>query len=236
MLVSSRYTVRVLPQVAIVVPVLNEAASVPALAQRLRGLSVHETLLVDGGSSDGTAQQLQAAGLTVCTSPRGRAQQMNAGAQHTQSGVLLFLHADTALTASHVRCAQESVQDGADFGCFTLRLDSLDPRLCLVAQLISLRSRLIVSATGDQAIFIRRTLFEALGGYREIALCEDLDLVQRARGRGHFVCIDRPVQTSARRWQQRGILRTILLMWALRLGCHAGIDPAALRRLYEDAR
>jgi hypothetical protein len=115
-------------------------------------------------------------------------------------------------------------------------LDASDPRLCLVAQLISLRSRLIVSATGDQAIFMRRSLFNKLGGYREIALCEDLDLIRRARGRGRFVCIDCPVQTSARRWQGRGILRTILLMWALRLGCHAGIDPAVLRRLYEDAR
>jgi len=224
------------PQVAIVVPVLNEAAGASALVARLRGLSQHEILVVDGGSSDGTSAQLQAAGLPVVHAARGRARQMNTGAALTRADALLFLHSDTELSVEHVRSAQAALQRGADFGCFTLRLDSPDPRLCLVAQLISLRSRLMVSATGDQAIFVRRSLFNALCGYREIALCEDLDLIRRARGRGRFVCIEQPIVTSARRWQRRGVLRTVLLMWALRLGCHAGIDPEVLRRLYEDAR
>lgn len=232
----SRYTVRVPPQVAIVVPVLNEVGSAAALIARLHALSEHEIVVVDGGSSDGTAARLQEAGLSVCSSDRGRAQQMNAGAARTRADVLLFLHADTELTPAHVQAAQAAIDAGADFGCYTLRLDSLDPRLCLVAKLISLRSQIMVSATGDQAIFMRRSLFCDLQGYREIALCEDLDLISRARGSGRFTCLDHSVRTSARRWRRRGILRTILLMWALRIGCHAGIDPGLLRRVYEDAR
>lgn len=225
-----------LPSIAIVVPVLNEAASVEKLGDRLRSLGPHQTLIVDGGSRDDTVPKLRAAGFSVLESPRGRAQQMNAGAAHCGSDVLLFLHADTTFSARHVQAAQQAIASGFDFGCFGVCIDSNDPVLRLVGNLITLRSRLIVSATGDQAIFMRRSLFASLGGYRELALCEDLDLIQRARGRGRFVCVKRSVRTSARRWQQRGVFRTILLMWALRIGCHAGIDPAALRRLYEDAR
>lgn len=224
------------PQIAIVVPVLNEAAAAPALGQRLRALAAHELLVVDGGSRDETPRLLAEQGLQVQHAAPGRARQMNTGAAHTKSEVLLFLHADTSLSPQQVQAVQSAIDAGADFGCFTVRLDSTDPRLRLVAALISWRSQLMVSATGDQAIFIRRSLFDALGGYRALALCEDLDLIARARSRGRFVCIDQPVCTSARRWQQRGILRTILLMWALRLGCHLGIDPATLKRLYEDAR
>lgn len=225
-----------LPSIDIVVPVLNEAASVDTLGARLRGLASNETVIVDGGSRDDTVAKLRAGGFTVVESPRGRAQQMNAGAAHGRSDVLLFLHADTTFSVEHVRAAQRTIAAGADFGCFGVCIDSNDPVLRLVGSLITLRSRMIVSATGDQAIFMRRSLFSSLGGYREIALCEDLDLIHRARGRGRFVCVNRSVRTSARRWQQRGVFRTILLMWALRIGCHAGVDPAALRRLYEDAR
>ncbi len=225
-----------LPSIAIVVPVLNESASIEKLGLRLRGLAPHPTLVVDGGSRDDTVPRLRDAGFAVIESPRGRAQQMNAGAAHCRSDVILFLHADTTFTPQHLRAAQEAIAAGADFGCFGVCIESDDPVLRLVGSLITLRSRLIVSATGDQAIFMRRSLFADLGGYRELALCEDLDLIHRAQKRGRFVCINRPVRTSARRWQQRGVFRTILLMWALRIGCHAGIDPAALRRLYEDAR
>lgn len=225
-----------LPSIAIVVPVLNESASVDKLAPRLRSLAPHETLLVDGGSRDDTVSKLREAGFAVIESTCGRAQQMNAGAAHCRTDALLFLHADTTFTAEHVLAAQQALASGADFGCFSVCIESDDPVLRLVGSLISLRSRLLVSATGDQAIFMRRSLFADLGGYRQMALCEDLDLIARARGRGRFVCLRRQVFTSARRWQQRGVFRTILLMWALRIGCHAGVDPAALRRLYEDAR
>jgi rSAM/selenodomain-associated transferase 2 len=224
-----------LPSLSIIVPVLNESRDAPALAQRLSALSQHHIVIVDGGSRDDTAQLLSRAARVV-SGPRGRAAQMNHGARDCVSDVLVFLHADTGFSPQHAHAAQQTIARGADFGCFTLRIDSRDPRLRLAGHAISLRSRLMSSATGDQVIFMRRSLFEVLGGYREIALCEDLDLVARARQRGRFFCVNREVSTSARRWEQRGITRTILLVWILRLGCHAGIDPARLRKFYEDVR
>lgn len=224
-----------LPSLSIIVPVLNESRGAAALAQRLSALSHHHVIIVDGGSSDGTAQRL-ADTARVISGPRGRAAQMNHGARECVSDMLVFLHADTGFSPQHARAAQHAIAEGADFGCFTLHIDSRDPRLRLASGAISLRSRLMPSATGDQVIFMRRSLFEALSGYREIALCEDIDLIARARHHGRFTCVNLPVLTSARRWEGRGIVRTILLMWLLRLGCHAGIDPARLRKFYEDVR
>lgn len=228
-----------LPSLSIIVPVLNESRDAAALARRLSALSSHHFIVVDGGSSDGTVQllgQLLPPAARVVSGPRGRAAQMNHGARDCVSDVLIFLHADTEFLPQHARAAQQAVADGADFGCFTLRIESRDPRLRLASRAISLRSQLMPSATGDQGIFIRRSLFEMLGGYREIALCEDIDLIARARRHGRFTCVNRQVSTSARRWEQRGVGRTILLMWLLRLGCHVGIDPLRLRKFYEDVR
>ncbi len=236
-----------LPTLAVVVPVLNEAGAAQSLAQRLSQLSDFQIIVVDGGSIDQTVRLLgdttlfsrllrHAGGYKVLRGGGGRGAQMNQGARSCKADVLVFLHADTSFTPQHARAAQRAVAGGADFGCFTLRIDSENPWLLLVGRLVSLRSRLLPSATGDQAIFIRRRLFERLGGYREIPLCEDIDLISRAQARGRFVCINKSVCTSARRWQQHGVLRTILLMWLLRLGFHLGVHPATLKRLYEDVR
>jgi rSAM/selenodomain-associated transferase 2 len=215
--------------VSIVVPVLNEARLVPKLAQRLAGL---DPLFVDGGSGDGTAEMLRHAGLRVMASARGRAQQMNAGARATSGQVLLFLHADTRLPDDALSAIEDAIEHGAVGGCFRLRIDSRDLRLRAAARIISLRSRLLPSASGDQAIFVARRHFDALGGYREIALCEDLDLVARLKRRGRFVCVAGYAETSARRWEENGVARTIALMWALRLGWHLGVPPDTLCRLY----
>jgi rSAM/selenodomain-associated transferase 2 len=215
--------------VSVVVPVLDEAALAPLLADRLRGL---DAVIVDGGSRDGTDEILRAAGLRLVMSPRGRARQMNEGARHAGGDVLLFLHADTRLADGALEAAARAVQDGAVGGCFRLRIDSRDLRLRVAARIISLRSRLIPSATGDQAIFVSRAAFDAVGGYRDVALCEDLDLVARLKRRGRFVCLDPYATTSARRWEQNGVGRTIARMWALRLGWHLGVPPQTLYRLY----
>jgi rSAM/selenodomain-associated transferase 2 len=237
-----------LPSLSIIVPVLNESRHAEALKARLATLAKHDVLVVDGGSRDDTLKRLgdgdsaASAGRDAKVSyrllrgPRGRAAQMNRGARQSHSDALLFLHADTGFSPAHARAAQRAISSGVDFGCFTLRIASRDPRLTLAGRIISLRSRLIPSATGDQAIFMRRALFERLDGYRELPLCEDLDLIGRARHHGRFACIDPPVTTSARRWEQRGVNHTILLMWLLRLGFHAGCAPATLKRLYEDVR
>jgi rSAM/selenodomain-associated transferase 2 len=222
---------------ALIVPVLNEArlcaqlcASLAALAERC------EVIVVDGGSTDGTREKVAQAGLRLIDGPRGRATQMNAGATATRAPVLLFLHADTRLPTGATEQIRRTLDGGAVGGCFKLRIDSPDPRLRLAASIINLRSRLMPSASGDQAIFCRRDAFERLGGFRPMPLMEDLDLVGRLSSLGRFALCDGAVETSARRWESRGVTRTIALMWALRLGYHLGVDPSTLHRLYGDAR
>lgn len=237
------------PQLALVVPVFNEGRVAPALAERLSAMVeiATEIAVIDGGSSDDTVQILQDARrwprlheaprrFRLSRGPKGRAVQMNSGARGCQADVLVFLHADTEFSPAHCRAIQAAVARGVDFGCFALSIASPDPRLQLASWLITLRSQLMPSATGDQAIFMRRPLFEQLHGYRDQALCEDLDLIKRARGRGRYACLEPAVATSPRRWEQGGVWRTILLMWLLRLGCHAGIDPLTLKRVYQDIR
>ena len=226
------------PRVAVIVPVLDERAELPALAAELSRLSRAgaEVIVVDGGSRDGTRAELDRLGLRVLDAPRGRARQMNAGARATAAPILLFLHADTRLPGGALDAVTAAVDAGAGGGCFRVRIDSPDPRLALAAAIINLRSRLVASASGDQAIFVRRELFERLGGYRELALCEDLDLVARLRRHGRFVVADGEVTTSARRWHGHGVMRTIALMWTLRLGYHLGVSPNRLARWYRDAR
>ncbi len=220
--------------VSVIVPVLNEARVADELAGRLRGL---DAVVVDGGSSDGTHARLQQLGVRVIDAPRGRARQMNAGARVAGGDVLLFLHADTRLPEDAIDAAGRAISAGAVGGCFRLRIDSRDPRLRLAARIITWRSRLLPSASGDQAIFCSRPVFERIGGYREIDLCEDLDLVERLRRVGRFVCVDGYASTSARRWERNGVGRTIALMWALRLGWHLGVPPSTLGRLYrQDVR
>jgi rSAM/selenodomain-associated transferase 2 len=225
------------PEVAIVVPVLNEARALPVLADELRRVAARcEVIVVDGGSSDGTRAALDQLGVRVAEAPRGRATQMNAGARATSAPILLFLHADTRLPGDACDAVTRAVARGAIGGCFRVRIDSPDPRLRVASRIINLRSRLVPSASGDQAIFVRRDVFERIGGFREIALCEDLDLVGRLARQGRFVLVDGEVVTSARRWHAHGVARTIALMWALRLAYHLGVDPTTLGRWYGDAR
>jgi hypothetical protein len=161
---------------------------------------------------------------------------MNVGARATSADVLLFLHADTRLPQGALDEVERAVACGAGFGCFPVHIDSDDARLKLAARIINLRSQLTCSATGDQAIFVRRDLFDAVGGFPEIALCEDLALMRRLCGRAPFRMLGAKVTTSARRWEQRGVLRTIALMWTIRCGFHLGVDPGVLARLYPEAR
>jgi rSAM/selenodomain-associated transferase 2 len=232
---------RVARDVALIVPVLNEARLCAELTGTLTRLARHaEVIVVDGGSTDGTRDTLagaaQRGGFRLVDAPRGRAHQMNAGAAATHAPVLLFLHADTRLPDEAFTAVRRAIAGGAVGGCFRLRIATTDPRLRLAASIINIRSRLYASASGDQAIFCRRDAFEQLGGFRPIALCEDLDLVARLSDHGRFALCAPAVETSARRWETHGVNRTIALMWALRLGFHLGVPPSALQRLYGDAR
>lgn len=227
-------------RVSIVVPILNEARLLPGLLGHLRELVDRDSgagvVLVDGGSDDASAEVVRRAGLTCLQAQRGRAAQMNAGAAASDGDILLFLHADTRLPVDALHRARRAVHGGAVGGWFGVRLDSSRPSLRLAGRLISLRSKLTGGATGDQAIFVRRSDFEALGGYALVPLFEDLDLIRRLQRRGPVVPLSATVVTSARRWEKLGVLRTIARMWALRTLYYCGVSPRRLARYYESAR
>ncbi|CAN5344080.1 TIGR04283 family arsenosugar biosynthesis glycosyltransferase [soil metagenome] len=223
------------PHLSIIVPALNEAAGIRAALEPLQPLRArgHEVILVDGGSEDATLALAQPLADRVLVAGRGRARQMNAGAQEARGEVLLFLHADTLLPPEADRRVLEGLaRSGRGWGRFDLRLTGRHPLLRLTARLIGLRSRLTGMATGDQAIFVRRDWFEQAGGFPEIPLMEDLALSRALKRRGRPLCLHERVTTSSRRWEERGILRTVLLMWRLRLAYYRGADPHDLARRY----
>lgn len=222
-------------RISIIVPALNEAAGLrdtlmPLQPLRARG---HQVVVVDGGSADGTPELARPFADRVIASARGRARQQNAGAAVADGGVLLFLHADTRLPADADRLVLDGLRAAKrGWGRFDVRLTGAHPLLRVVEQMISLRSRASGIATGDQAIFVRRDWFTRAGGFPEIPLMEDVALSKSLRRMGRPLCIRAPVLTSSRRWEERGIARTIVLMWRLRLAYALGADPARLAERY----
>jgi rSAM/selenodomain-associated transferase 2 len=222
-------------RLSIVMPVLNESRGIDQILEALTPVRSEgiELVVVDGGSSDGTVERLGGRADRVIRSSPGRALQQNSGARVARGGVLLFLHADTRLPPTGVRHVLERLGGGSGWGRFDVRLTGRHPLLRVVERLISLRSRLSGIATGDQAIFVTRDLFFAVGGFPEIPLMEDVALSRKLlEQHGSPVCLPGPAVTSSRRWEERGILRTILLMWRLRLGFWLGEDPGRLAARY----
>ncbi|MDQ6959719.1 MAG: TIGR04283 family arsenosugar biosynthesis glycosyltransferase, partial [Mariprofundaceae bacterium] len=166
---------------------------------------------------------------------RGRAFQMNAGAEQSESDILLFLHADTNLFSSHIEDV-ERVMCGPDVvgGRFDVRLSGNHPAFRVIEFFMNWRSRLTKISTGDQAMFVRRKVFERMGGFPEQPLMEDVEFSRCLKREGHIVCLHSRVTTSSRRWEKHGIVRTVLLMWWLRFRYWLGASPAALKRLYMD--
>lgn len=224
----------ILPGLSVIVPVLNEAGSIQTALAELQPLrdAGHEVVVVDGGSDDGTARLCRPRVDLLIETGRGRARQMNAGAMRARHAVLLFLHADTRLPASAAADIQGAIAAGYSWGRFDVRIEPADWLLDLVATGMNLRSRLSGVATGDQAIFVTRQAFDAVNGYPDIALMEDLALSDRLKGIGPPACLRKRVLTSARRWQHHGRLRTIFTMWRLRLAYRLGADPGRLARDY----
>ena len=219
---------------AIIMPVLNEAAGIAAALQalaplRARGAAV---IVVDGGSGDGTAELARPFADQVLSAPRGRSHQMNAGAAAAQGEVLLFLHADTALPEHADRLILDGLaRSGRAWGRFDVDFDG-SGLLRLVALMMNVRSRLTGIATGDQAMFVTRAAFDSAGGFPPIALMEDVALSARLKRLSRPLCLAARVMASGRRWRRHGTLRTILLMWLLRLRYFLGADPAHLARDY----
>ncbi|WP_026602393.1 TIGR04283 family arsenosugar biosynthesis glycosyltransferase [Methylomonas sp. 11b] len=220
-------------QISIIMPVINEAAQLADKLQALQALRTRcELLLVDGGSSDASPAIAKPLVDLVLPSQRGRARQMNLGAEHAQAEVLLFLHADTRLPERAAELIMSAVAQGAAWGRFDVQFDSPQAIFKLIAYLMNARSRLTGIATGDQAIFITRQAFRAVGGFPQIALMEDIAISAALKKIGKPCCLKAEVVTAARRWQQHGILRTILLMWCLRLRYFFGAHPDELAARY----
>lgn len=221
-------------KLSIIMPVLDEAAAIEAALAQLQPLRARgvEVIVADGGSRDGTPALARSLVDRVISAPRGRAAQMNAGAAAAGGDVLLFLHADTRLPD----IADFIVLDGLGrsrrfWGRFDVRIEG-GGLLALVTAAMNARSRLTGIATGDQAIFMTRAAFERAGGFPAIALMEDVAMSTKLKRAGRPLCLRAHVTTSGRRWEKHGVLRTVLLMWSLRLRYFFGADPAKLARAY----
>lgn len=215
-------------------PVLDEAAGIVATLQALAPMRAagHEVIVVDGGSRDGTPTLASPLCDRIVDGPRGRARQMNAGAALAGGEVLLFLHADTVLPAGAAASAVRAVDAGALWGRFDVCIGGRSAWFPVIAALMNLRSRLTGIATGDQAIFVQTALFRRLGAYAEQPLMEDIELSRRLRRTAAPACLRERVLTSGRRWETRGVWRTILLMWRLRWRYWRGTPPEVLARAY----
>lgn len=223
------------PRLSIIIPCLNEVARLPVLLNDLAALRNlgHEIIVVDGGSGDGTLEQAASGADRLLRCSPGRARQMNAGAAAARGDAFWFLHADTRVPRSVPAAVLAVLRAGRAWGRCRVRLSGDGLVLRTIGGLMNLRSCLTGIATGDQGIFLTRSAFDAVGGFPEIALMEDV-AISRAlkRGVGRPACIRPCLITSSRRWEQRGVWRTMLLMWRLRLAYWLGTDPAELARRY----
>lgn len=220
---------------SIVIPMLNEAAQLPELFAHLLPLQRAgcEIVFADGGSTDGSAALAKVAGFKVVEAARGRARQMNAGAAASSGEVLLFLHADTRLPPDAVRHVGAALADGRHcWGRFDVCITGRSAMLRVIAGMMNWRSRLTGIATGDQAMFVRREAFGRVQGFPDQPLMEDVEMSKRLKGLSPPACLAHCVTTSGRRWETRGVWRTILLMWRLRWAYWRGTDANTLAGLY----
>ena len=222
------------PFLSVVMPVLDEAAGIQATLQALAPLRAWgaELIVVDGGSRDGTPARAAAHADRVITAPRGRARQMNAGAALARSERLMFLHADTLLPDGAGPAVIEALAGGRAWGRFDVRIAGRSRWLPLVATMINLRSRASGIATGDQALFMTRQAFDAVGGFPDQPLMEDVEISKRLKRLSPPACLRPRVTTSGRRWDQRGAWRTIVLMWQLRWAYWRGVPADVLAGRY----
>jgi rSAM/selenodomain-associated transferase 2 len=224
-----------MPALSIIIPVLDEQSGIAAALQAVADYRRHghEVIVVDGGSRDRTVECARPLADAVIAAPRGRAAQMNAGAAAATGDIFVFLHADTRLPfAADCLIVEGLRRSPRRWGRFDVAIAGRNPLLRVVAAMMNLRSRLTGIATGDQAIFVTRDAFTKIGGYPDIPLMEDIALSRMLKRIGRPLCLRERVVTSGRRWEQRGPIRTILLMWRLRLAYVLGVDPNALARRY----
>ncbi|MHA7815302.1 MAG: TIGR04283 family arsenosugar biosynthesis glycosyltransferase [Pseudohaliea sp.] len=220
------------PRHSFILPVLNEAGRLGPLLARLRAaFPGAECIVVDGGSTDATVPEALAAADLVLLGERGRAAQMNLGGAAARGEWLCFLHADTE-PLFDADALDAALGAGRSWGFCRVRLSGRAPALRLIERAMNARSRLSGIGTGDQLLYLRRSLFEAEGGFAPIPLMEDVEFCTRLRRRSRPGGAGLTVCTSSRRWEEQGILRTVLLMWSLRLRYALGTSPARLADRY----
>jgi len=223
------------PSLSIIIPVLDEAANIVAALDALSPFRARgaEIIVVDGGSRDDTLERSTSLADRVITSTRGRAAQMNAGAAAARGDILLFLHADTRLPPDAGRLILEGLaQSGRAWGRFDVTIEGRHPLLPVIAAAMNARSRLTGITTGDQAMFMTRAAFHAAGGFPAIPLMEDITFARNLKRVSRPLALRARVTTSGRRWETRGVTRTVLLMWRLRLAYFLGARPEELARRY----
>ncbi len=232
-----------LPSISVIIPVLNEqsriADTLAAFESEAYGQRI-EVIVVDGGSSDLTTDIARSFDFVhfAVAEPANRGGQMNHGARMATGDILLFLHADVMLPRQPLDAIRQALADqGTQGGCFQICFPADAPMsLHLVAWGINLRTRWYRTATGDQAIFVRRSVFEEIDGYQTFPLMEDIEFFQKMKQRGCVSVLSEKVEISPRRWLKHGIWRTVLLMYLLRGGYWLGIHPATLKRFFLDVR
>ncbi|MBU1274697.1 MAG: TIGR04283 family arsenosugar biosynthesis glycosyltransferase [Proteobacteria bacterium] len=222
--------------ISVVIPTLDEEAGIASCVARVGDAPGVEVIVADGGSGDATVAIAKEAGARVIAAPRGRARQMNAGAATARGGILLFLHADTLLPPGWDQQVRQVLErPGAVAGAFSFRLDQRSAALRFIELAVAWRCRLAGMPYGDQGLFLRRHDFMAVGGYPDLPIMEDCELVRRLKKRGRIIVSPAPAITSARRWMRKGVISTTALNYLVVSAFYLGCPPALLRRLYDRA-
>ena len=221
------------PQISIIIPALNEEKTIAKTIDSVKdGFNV-EVIVVDGGSSDKTVYEAKSAGAQIIKSQPPRSSQMNKGAEEAKGEILLFLHADTILPSGY----ELTVRGTLDYpeicaGAFRFKLDEESPSLSRIEKLANFRSEILKMPYGDQGIFLKKSLFDEVGGFPEMPIMEDFEFVRRVRKYGDIFTAPFPAITSARRWKERGVLKTTLINQLMIVGYYLGISPEKLRKWY----
>jgi rSAM/selenodomain-associated transferase 2 len=220
-------------QISIIIPVLNEAANLPQTIASLLSLKTIEIIVVDGGSQDNTVEIAKTLGVKIIETQPGRATQMNAGAEVATGEILLFLHSDTLLPPNFGQWVLQSLsQPQTIAGAFQLKIDGPGVGLRIIEKLANTRSRILKMPYGDQAIFLKRSTFEKMGGYPPLPIMEDFEMIRQLQKKGHIDIVPVSAITSARRWQKLGVIKTTLINQLIITAYFLGIPPHQIATWY----